>query len=111
MSPWNEVRSSVADWYTSAAGRTEELAQLGTRQVDRYGIHRRLGRGFAELGEALHRLLQDGEFAAIAQHPEITALVDKIDQLEGELRAKEEEIEALRRSDRAEHAAGDARPD
>lgn len=111
MSQWNEVRSSVADWYTSAAERTEELAQIGVRQVDRYGIHRRRARGYADLGEALHRLLREGEFADVAGHPELAALVEKIDALEGELRAKEEEIEAFRRSDRAGQAEGSAQPD
>ena len=97
MGLWDDVRTQVVDLYSQAAERTEEWTQIGVRRYDRFGLHRRLGREFAELGGFVHQLLRDGEFGDLGERPRVAEIVRRIDALEAELKAKEEEIESIRR--------------
>jgi hypothetical protein len=101
MSLWTEVRSSLSEWTAAAADRGETMARVGMHQMDRYGIQRRLTRQFAELGGEVHALLKQGEFGSLAERETIQRVLRRIDGLEAELRAKDEEISSLRQKKRS----------
>ena len=104
MSRWNEVKSSLESFYQEAAHRTDRLARLGLRAYDRYGIHKDLDRQFAALGALTHDILSGG--GDVASDPRIQAALERISQLQDELRLTQEEMEDLRRQ-----AAVGGRPD
>lgn len=115
MSLWREVRSNLGEWTTQAAERGEKLARVGMHQVDRYGIHRRLSRQFTELGGEIHAILAQGEASELLDREKIRAIMDRIGELERELKAKEAEIAALKQKSAAtadsEPAAEGPQPD
>ena len=98
MSLWQEVRTNVIEWYTTAAEKTETWAQLGVRHYDRYGIHRKIGKEFAQLGGEVHALLREGQFADLADHEVVRPILERIERLEAEMRLKEAEISNIRES-------------
>lgn len=106
MGLWDEVRSSLSEWTATAAERGETMALVGMRQVDRYGIHRRLTREFAELGGQVHELITRGEAGPLAERESVQRIVQRIASLETELRAKDAEIAALRQKKRSTRGHG-----
>jgi len=107
MSLWHEVRSSVIEWYTVAAEKTETWAQLGVRHYDRYGIHRKLAKEFAQLGGEVHAMLREGQFADLAEEEAIRPILERIEGLEAEMRVKEAEIADIREGE-AERKSSEA---
>jgi hypothetical protein len=98
----------LSEWTAAAADRGETMARVGISHVDRYGIQRRLSRQFAELGGEVHALLKQGEFGPLAEREAIQRILQRIDGLEAELRAKEEEISSLRQKKRSTGTPSDA---
>jgi hypothetical protein len=95
MSTWSEVKSSLESFYNQAARRTDRLARLGLRAYDRYGIHKDLDRQFAALGALTHSILSEG--GAVVGDPRVQAALERIAQLQDELRLTQAEMEDLRR--------------
>lgn len=95
MSLWNEVKSNLAEWYTVTSEKTSELARISTRRYDKFGISREIERQFSELGNFVYVGLKEGD-ADLLEHPTVQGLVERIQELEEELRAKDEEIEDIR---------------
>jgi hypothetical protein len=108
MSLWDEVRSSLSEWTTAAADRGEAMARVGMRQMDRYGIQRRLTRQFAELGGEVHALIARGEAGPLAERESIQRILRRIDALEAELRTADAEIAALRQKKRSTGTQGES---
>jgi len=96
MALWDEVKANIVEWYTTAAERTEELARLGIRTYDRFGISRDIERQFAELGSHVHRILAVEGGEDVAQDESVQRILSRIRQLEQELRRKQDEIDELR---------------
>jgi hypothetical protein len=95
MPLWDQVKSNIVEWYESAADKTEELAKIGVRRYDKFGISRDIERQFTELGSLVYNGMREGR-SDWAGDATVNAIVERIGRLEEELRRKEEEIESIR---------------
>ena len=95
MSLWDEVKANMVEWYTVASDKTGELAKVGVRKYDKFGISRDIERQFSELGSFVYNALGDGR-EDFLQDPTLLAVVERVKVLEEELRRKEEEISDIR---------------
>ncbi len=100
MTLWDEVKRNIVNWYETAADKTGELAKVGLRRYDIFGISRDIERQFSEIGSHVYNALKEGR-TDFADDPVLASLVAKVDALEQELQRKQEEIERIK----AEHAA------
>jgi hypothetical protein len=104
LSIWDEAKKNLVDWYSVTADKTTELAKVTSRRYDKYGLSRDIERQFSELGSLVYNGLREGT-EGILEAPEVEALMERIVALEKALRAKDEEIESIKR----DHAARKAR--
>lgn len=104
MPLWEQVKGNLIEWYTIAADKTEELAKIGVRRYDKFGISRDIERQFTELGSLVFNAVREGreEFAGDAT---VLAIVERIKVLEDDLKHKEEEIEEIRTTHQQKAAA------
>jgi uncharacterized protein YydD (DUF2326 family) len=112
MPLWEQVKSNLVEWYSVAADKTEELAKIGVRRYDKFGISRDIERQFTELGSFVYNALNEQRRDFLAD-PTLLAIVERIKVLEQDLRAKENEIEDIKaahqqRSARTERAGAAA---
>ena len=109
MSLWDEVKKNVVDIYSVTTDKTAEMAKVGSRRWDKFGISRDIERQFSELGNLVYTGLQEGR-EEILDDPAVAVLMTRIGALELELNKKEEEIEDIHREHqekkKAEAAAG-----
>lgn len=104
MPLWEKVKSNLIDWYGVAADKTEEMAKIGVRRYDRFGISRDIERQFTELGSVVYNGLSEGS-EGILEQENLRTIVKRIRELEVELKHKEEEIEQIRAEVRERKAA------
>jgi ribosomal protein L12E/L44/L45/RPP1/RPP2 len=111
MSLWEEVKKNVVDIYSVTSDKTTEIAKVGTRRWDKFGISRDIERQFSELGNLVYTGIKDGK-DQILEDPAVSVLMSRIEALEQELKKKEAEIEDIQKEHRerkaAEAAAGGA---
>jgi hypothetical protein len=96
MPLWDQVKSNLVEWYTVAADKTEELAKIGVRRYDKFGISRDVERQFTELGSFVYNAVAEGKQDFLSD-PTLAAIIERIKGLEADLKQKEEEIEEIRR--------------
>lgn len=104
MALWDDVKKNMVEWYGVAADKTNELAKVGVRRYDIFGISREIERQFGEMGSLVYDALNEGR-TDIADDPALQGMAERVRALEAELKAKEEEIETIRRRDEAAAAA------
>jgi hypothetical protein len=99
MGLWDDLRKSMGAWYDTAAEKTGEMARVGSRRYDIFGIGREIERHTSEIGKLVYDGLLQGrtDFGA---DPAIQDLMGRIQKLEADLEAKQREIEAIRASER-----------
>lgn len=107
MSLWDDVKKNLVSLYGTAAEKTNELAKVGSRRYDIFGLSREIERQFSEIGSHVYDALQAGR-TDLAEDEVLQGLVAQVRKLEGELAAKKEEIESIRAEARAAAAAGGA---
>jgi hypothetical protein len=107
MALWDDVKKNMGDWYTVAAEKTNELAKVGVRRYDIFGISRDIERQFSEMGNRVYVALGEGR-TDFADDLILQGLVERVRTLEAELKAKQDEIEEIRSQD---HAAADEAED
>jgi hypothetical protein len=95
MPLWDNVKTNVVEWYSVAADKTEEMARIGIRRYDRFGIGRDIERQYAELGNYVYNAYGEGK-TGFTEEATFQAVVKRIKELESELQRKEKEIERIR---------------
>ena len=95
MTLWDDVRSNLVTWYGTAAGKTNELAKVGSRRYDIFGLSRDIERQLTEMGSLVYTALQEGR-TDFGDDPVLQGLQERISVLEAELVVKKEEIESIR---------------
>jgi len=95
---WNKVKENLVEWYGTAYEKTDELAKIGKKKIEIAGINRSIEKGMTELGGRLYHLIKvEGHRGnKTADDETISRFVERISELEEDLRAKEEEIEKIR---------------
>jgi hypothetical protein len=106
MSLFDDVKKNLMEWYTISSDKTTEMARVTSRRYDKFGISRDIERQFGELGSLVYNGLK-ADKGDILSDPAMTALIERIQGLEDELRLKNEEIERIKEefSDRRARAA------
>jgi hypothetical protein len=104
MPLWEKVKGNLIEWYGVAADKTEEMAKIGVRRYDRFGISRDIERQFTELGSLVYNGVSEGQQGILEQESLLTIL-SRIQELELELQLKEEEIGKIRVEARERKAA------
>lgn len=107
MSIWDEAKKNLVEWYGVTADKTTEIAKVTSRKYDRFGLSRDIERQFSELGSLIYNGLRE-ERTDVLESPAVSALVERIAELETELRRKEEEIETIKREHASRKAAESA---
>lgn len=107
MSLWEEVKKNVVEIYSVTSDKTSEMAKVGSRRWDKFGISRDIERQFSELGNLVYTGLQEGR-QDILEDEAVAVLMARIGALEEELKRKEEEIERIKQEHRERKAAEDA---
>ncbi len=110
MALWDDVKKNLVEWYTVTSEKTTEAARIGSRRWDKFGISRDIERQFSELGNLVYSGLKEGQEDILASQ-EIQGLVRRIENLEEELKAKDDEIENIKAQYRQEAAAAAAAED
>jgi hypothetical protein len=105
MALWDDVKTNLVEWYTLTSDKTTEVARVGSRRWDKFGISRDIERQFSELGSLVYVGLKDGAEDILAGEA-VQSLVKRIENLESELVAKNEEIENIRAEYARAAAAG-----
>ena len=95
MTMWDDVKMNLVDWYGAAADKTGEMAKVGVRRYDIFGLSRDIERQFSEIGSIVYSALNE-ERGDVLEDPQLLALIDKVRDLEGGLTAKEGEITEIK---------------
>jgi hypothetical protein len=93
---WEEVRTSIQEFFSSAAEKTDEFIKVGKRKLSMAEIKRNITGQYAELGGRVYHLARQGEAGMVESDEEVELLVSRIHKLEDELKAKEMEIEEIK---------------
>ena len=96
MSMWEDVKRNLMEWYAVTTDKTAEVAKVTSLRYDKFGISRDIERQFSELGNLVYTALKEDRMPD-RDDPALAAIIERLDSLENELRAKEEEIAAVRR--------------
>ncbi len=96
MSLWEEVKSNLVELYSVTSDKTVEVARIGSKKYEKFGISRDIERQFSELGNLVFSSFQEDRVDSIKDDEKVIALVERIAGLELELKAKEEEINDIR---------------
>jgi gas vesicle protein len=102
---WEEVRTSIQEFFSSAAEKTDEFIKVGKRKLSMAEIKRNITGQYAELGGRVYHLVRQGEAGTIESDEEVEMFVSRIHKLEDELKAKEMEIEEIKMGAAAEAEA------
>jgi hypothetical protein len=97
---WERVRANLVEMYETAAEKTDELAKVGVRKIDKISLSRHLEKRFSELGGRIYHLHTEGRVAEAGSDPEVQDLLEKVAGLERNLEEKEQEIETIREEKR-----------
>ena len=96
MPLFDDVKKNLVEWYTVTSEKTTEAARVGTRKYDKFGISRDIERQFSELGSLIYNGLKNERTDLLADEG-VAALIERITGLESELRAKDDEIDSIRK--------------
>lgn len=111
MALWEDVKKNLVEWYSITSDKTTEVARVGSRRWDKFGISRDIERQFSELGSLVYVGLKEGKDDFLEDEA-LLGLVTRIEKLEEELILKNEEINNIKseyaRDKKAEQAAAAA---
>ena len=95
MALWDDVKVNLTEWYSVAADKTGEIAKVGLRRYDIFGLSRDIERHFSEIGSLVYNALNE-ERRDVLDDPMLHSLVEKVRDLEKELQEKKNEISEIK---------------
>jgi len=108
---WDQIKKSVMDGVTTAAEKTEEYTKLGKAKLDTVSVKRKISKNFSELGGIVYEAINSGEGAKVLKTEAVTTLVDTLKELEEDLKAKEADIDDMKKKDDAEEVVSEVEVD
>ena len=100
---WDKVKKNLVEWYDTAYEKTDELARLGKKKIEMAGLNRAIEKHLSELGGTVYDLIEvQGKGGVIAKDEKVSKLVEEVKGLEEQLKAKEQEIDAIKAEKRDE---------
>lgn len=106
---WEDMTKTLREGVDTLVEKTDELTKIGRIKVDLLNLKRRIEKNFTELGGRVYHLIAEEKDNKIASHPEVKAIIDRIKRLEGELNAREQELEHVKEGSR-QSASGPKKP-
>jgi len=98
---WEKVKKNLADWYSVAYEKTDELTKIAKKKFEIAGINRTIEKHMLELGGRVYDLVTvQGKAQEIADDEKVASLIEEIKKLEEQLKLKEEEIESIKKDRR-----------
>ena len=94
---WEDVKKTVKEGVTVVVEKTEEYGKIGIIKVDILKLDRDRDRAFRELGSEVYNLVKKDKALAAAQNEKMKKTVSKIDSLIKSLKAKENDIEKIKK--------------
>ncbi|MBN2185328.1 MAG: hypothetical protein JW746_08375 [Candidatus Krumholzibacteriota bacterium] len=96
---WDRVKKNLVDWYETAYDKTDELARIGKKKIEVAGVNRAIEKHLAELGGRVYDLVTEkGHKGNKTVEDEIVQkLVGEVKDFEDQLKAKEAEIESIKK--------------
>lgn len=94
---WEDIKKTVMEGVTIATEKTEEYTKIGKVKVEILSVKRNVEKAFAQLGGEVYTLLVDKKVTDVAGNPKVKQLIEKINGLKKSLKAKEKEIEAIKK--------------
>ncbi len=94
---WEDIKKKVKGSVAIAADKTEEYAKIGKLKVDIVKINHDLDKAYADLGRAMHKLLTKSKKVDVTGNTQVKTLITKIDDFNKSVRAKEKEIETIKK--------------
>jgi hypothetical protein len=88
---WKDVQKWLSDTTNTAVKETKEIARKGKVQYDILTLRHQTTTALTELGSIAYELIQKGSAETLAADEKFKAVVERIRELELELRRKEEE--------------------
>ena len=95
---WEGVKKSVKEGVSIAAEKTEEYTKIGKIKVEILGINRNIERTYTDLGKKVYALLTASKKTDVASDSKVKETITKISTLKKSLKAKEAEIEAIKKA-------------
>lgn len=92
---WEKIKKGLKDSFYHALEKSEEITSLGRLKLDILQLHEKIEAQFAELGGYLYHQQQLGRIK-LNSDEHIQKILEKIQQLETELKEKEAELERIR---------------
>ena len=100
---WDRVRKNLVDWYEVAYEKTDEMARIGKKKIEMSGINRTIEKQLSELGGRVFDLIAVEKVGGkIAQDKKVKVLITELKKLEKDLKAKEDEIETIKKHQESE---------
>lgn len=93
---WADITKSIKVGIDTVVEKTEELTKIGKIKVDILNINRKIEKEFSELGGKVYKLILEENNTNISKDTAVQNMVKKINSLEKELRAKNEELEQVK---------------
>jgi hypothetical protein len=99
MPMWDDVKKNMLDWYDAASDKTGELARVGLRRYDIFGISRDIERHFSEIGSIVFTAVKEDQ-PDVMSNEKLLELVERVKVLEADLASKQDEIETIKQERR-----------
>jgi hypothetical protein len=94
---WEDIKKTVKEGVTVAVEKTEEYGKIGVVKVDILKLERDRDKAFRELGSEVYNAVKKDKALAAAQNEKMKKTVSKIDSLIKSIKAKEAEVEKIKK--------------
>jgi hypothetical protein len=88
---WKDVKKWLSDATGTAVRESKELARKGRLQVNIMGLKHAIAEALTELGSQVYQLIQKEKTEAITGDAKVKGLIERIHDLELQLKRKEKE--------------------
>jgi len=98
---WEDIKKTVKEGFSTAAEKTEEYTKIGKLKVDILNIKRNIDKTYTDLGRDVYSLIKGAQKNDLAKNEKVAKHIKQIDELKAKLKAKEAEIDAVRKESAA----------
>lgn len=92
---WEKIKKSLRDGATMSIEKIEEYTKVGKLKVDEMAAKRKIERNFADIGERVFDLLEEGNAAGIEDDLTVKNAVENVKSLRTEVASVNEKIAAV----------------
>ncbi len=107
---WDNIKKSLKDGLSVAAEKTEEYTRIGKLKVDILNIKRSLEKKYSTLGQEVYKLFEKKKQTDVGTSDRIKKIVAEIKQLKADLKAKETEIEKIKKETSQKKKTAEKKP-